>query len=141
MHAHIAASLFCFPYRFFSIPYTLSTTIISISLSLLLVLLAPVNLCELRNYYLVLSFLLIYSSSGLSTDVFPNKTNINKLNECIHFNVMLMFVHICFHECFQTCLCTCLYIHILMWSVNDCLYATVSLKDLRLVASHGEWLC
>src|SRR6218665_1626652 len=32
-------------------------------------------------YYLVLSFLLImYSSSGLSTDVFPNKTNINSLS-------------------------------------------------------------
>ena len=29
------------------------------------------------NYYLVLSFLFMYSSSGLSTDVFPNKTNIN----------------------------------------------------------------
>ena len=28
-------------------------------------------------YYLVLSFLLMYSSSGLSTDVFPNETNIN----------------------------------------------------------------
>ena len=29
-----------------------------------------VNSCELHNYYLVLSFLLMYSSSGLSTDVF-----------------------------------------------------------------------
>src|SRR6218665_1642422 len=29
-------------------------------------------------YYLVLSFLLMYSSRGLSTDVFPNKKNINK---------------------------------------------------------------
>src|SRR6218665_4153528 len=57
--------------------YTLSTTIISIALSLHLMLLAPVNSCVLHNYYLVLSFLLMYSSSGLSTDVFPNKTNIN----------------------------------------------------------------
>jgi len=31
----------------------------------------------LHNYYLGLSFLLMYSSSGLSTDVFPNKTNIH----------------------------------------------------------------
>src|SRR6218665_1525811 len=55
-------------------------TIISISLSLHLVLLAPVNSCELHNYHLVLSFLLMYSSSGLSTDVFfPNKTNINTI--------------------------------------------------------------
>jgi len=61
-----------------SIPYTLSTTITSISLYLHLVLLAPVNSCESHNYYLVLSFWLMYSSSGLSTDVFPNKTNINK---------------------------------------------------------------
>ena len=66
-----------FPHWFFYTPYTLSTTIISISLSLHLVLLAPVNSCELHNYYLVLSFLLTYSSSGLSTDVFSNKTNIN----------------------------------------------------------------
>src|SRR6218665_1501838 len=66
-----------FSHRFFSIPYTLSTTIISISLSLHPVLLAPVNSCELHNYYLALSFLLMYSSSGLSTDVFPNKTNKN----------------------------------------------------------------
>src|SRR6218665_3663810 len=56
--------------RFFSIPYSLSTAIISISLSLHLVLLAPGNSCELHNYYLVLSFLFMYSSSGLSTDVF-----------------------------------------------------------------------
>jgi len=28
-------------------------------------------------YYLVLIFLLMYSSSGLSADVFPNKTNIS----------------------------------------------------------------
>ena len=63
---------------FFSIPYSLFTAIISISLSLHLVLLAPVNSCELHNYHLVLSFLFVYSSSGLSTDVFfPNKTNIN----------------------------------------------------------------
>src|SRR6218665_778245 len=40
------------------------------SLSLHLVLLAPVNSCELHNYHLVLSFLFMYSSSGLSTDVF-----------------------------------------------------------------------
>ena len=39
--------------------------------SLHLVLLAAVNSCQLHNYYyLVLSFLLMYSSSGLSTDVF-----------------------------------------------------------------------
>src|SRR6218665_1919231 len=63
-------SYVCFPHRFFSIPYTLSRTIISISLSLHPVLLSPVNSCELHNYYLVLSFLLMYSSSGLSTDVF-----------------------------------------------------------------------
>src|SRR6218665_1529691 len=63
---------------FFSIPYSLFTAIISISLSLHLVLLASVNSCELHNYHLVLSFLFMYSSSGLSTDVFfPNKTNIN----------------------------------------------------------------
>src|SRR6218665_453933 len=30
----------------------------------------PVDSCELHNYYLVLSFLFMYSSSGLSTDVF-----------------------------------------------------------------------
>src|SRR6218665_3852134 len=60
----------CFPHRFF-IPCTLSTTTISISFSLHLVPLAPVNPSELHNYYLVLSFLLMYSSSGLSTDVFP----------------------------------------------------------------------
>jgi len=42
-----------------------------------LVLLAPSNSCELHNYYLVLSFFLMYSSSGLSIDVFSNKTNIN----------------------------------------------------------------
>src|SRR6218665_1674531 len=41
-----------------------------IGFSLYLTLLAPVNSCELHNYYLVLSFLLMYSSSGLSTDVF-----------------------------------------------------------------------
>src|SRR6218665_597560 len=51
-------------------PYSLFTAIISISLSLHLVLLAPVNSCELHNYHLVLSFLFMYSSSGLSTDVF-----------------------------------------------------------------------
>src|SRR6218665_2833098 len=60
----------CFPHRFFSIPYSLFTAIISISLSLHLVLLAPVNSCELHNYHLVLSFLFMYSSSGLSADVF-----------------------------------------------------------------------
>ena len=59
-----------FPHRFFSIPYSLFTPIISISLSVHLVLLAPVNSCELHNYHLVLSFLFMYSSSGLSTDVF-----------------------------------------------------------------------
>src|SRR6218665_2236283 len=65
-------------------PYTLSTTIISISLSLHLVLLAPVNSCELHDYYLVLSFLLMYSSSGLSTDVFLKiKTNINTINHWV----------------------------------------------------------
>ena len=68
---------------FFYTPYTLSTTIISISLSLHLVLLAPVNSCELHNYYLVLSLLLMYSSSGLSTDVFSNKTNINTLLQAL----------------------------------------------------------
>src|SRR6218665_2324572 len=58
--------------------HTLTLTIISISLSLHLVLLDPVNSCELHNYYLVLSFLLMHSSSGLSTDAFfSNKTNIN----------------------------------------------------------------
>ena len=35
-------------------------------------------------YYLVLSFLLMYSSSGLCTDVFPNKTNINTYLEDLH---------------------------------------------------------
>src|SRR6218665_1631395 len=45
--------------------------------SLPLVLLTPVNSCELHNYYLVLSVLLMYSIGGLSTDVFPNKTNTN----------------------------------------------------------------
>src|SRR6218665_3650428 len=62
--------------------YTLFTTIISIllSLSLDLMPLAPVNSCELDNYYLILRFLFIYSSSGLSTDVFSNKTNINTHN-------------------------------------------------------------
>ena len=49
-------------------------------------LLAPVNLCELHNYYLVLSFLLMYSSSVLSTHVFHNKTNINtSICECIAY--------------------------------------------------------
>src|SRR6218665_1678334 len=70
------------PRTIFSIPYTLSTTIISISLSLHLVLLAPINSCELHNYYLVLSFLLMYSSSSLSIYVFPNKTNINRTAKC-----------------------------------------------------------
>jgi len=55
--------------------YILSTTIISVSLS-------PFSAPGSRQlvcitYYLVLSFLLMYSSSVLSTDVFPNKTNIN----------------------------------------------------------------
>ena len=59
-----------FPSQFFAIPSILSTAIISISLSLHLVLLAPVNSCELHNCYPVLSLLLMYSSSGLSTDVF-----------------------------------------------------------------------
>src|SRR6218665_204167 len=45
--------------------------------SLYLVFLATVNSCELQNSYLVLNFFLMYSSSGLSNDVFPNKTNIN----------------------------------------------------------------
>src|SRR6218665_1400472 len=68
---------FDFPSRFFSIAYILSTTIISISLSLQVVLLAPINSCSLLKY-LVLSFLLMNSSSGLSTGVFfPNETNIN----------------------------------------------------------------
>src|SRR6218665_1422003 len=35
----------------YSLPYSLSTAIISISLSLHLVLLAPINSCELHNYY------------------------------------------------------------------------------------------
>src|SRR6218665_1042068 len=64
----LSSPRFYFPSRFFSIPYTLSTTIISISLSLHLVLMAPVN-----SYYLVLSFLLMYSSGGLSIDIYPNK--------------------------------------------------------------------
>jgi len=42
---------------------------------------ATVNSCELLNYYLVLSFLLMYSESGLSTDFIPNKTNINTKKE------------------------------------------------------------
>src|SRR6218665_10039 len=63
----------------YTVPYTLSTTIISLSLFLHLVLLAPVNSCELHNNnYLVLSFLLMYSSSGLSTDGFPNKHTSSK---------------------------------------------------------------
>src|SRR6218665_2723491 len=49
-----------FPHRFFSIPYTLSTTIISISLSLHLVLLAPVNSCE----FLIVIVNLYSASSG-----------------------------------------------------------------------------
>ena len=69
---HIFPVLGFFPHRFFSLPYTLSTTIVSILLSPHLVLLAPVNSCELHNYYLALSFLLmtLCSSSGLSTDAF-----------------------------------------------------------------------
>src|SRR6218665_3153277 len=67
----LSSPRFVFPIGFsLYLIYTLSTTIISISLSLHLVLLAPVNSCELHNYYLILSFLIMYSSSDLSTDVF-----------------------------------------------------------------------
>src|SRR6218665_1325345 len=61
-------------------PYTLSTTIISISLSLHLVLLAPVNSCELHNYYLVLSFCSCIRVVVCLPMFFPNKTNINIIN-------------------------------------------------------------
>src|SRR6218665_1780600 len=54
-------------YSILSIPYILSTTIFSSSLSFHLVLLAPLVFIA---YYLVLSFLLMYSSSGFSTDIF-----------------------------------------------------------------------
>src|SRR6218665_3200505 len=69
-------SLVCFPYRYFSIPYTLSTTIISISLSLHLVLLASVNSCELHNYHLVLSFCSCIRVAVCLPMFFLNKTNI-----------------------------------------------------------------
>src|SRR6218665_3162383 len=36
-------------------------------------------------YYLVLRFLFMYSSSGLTTDVFPNKTNINTVMQTKKF--------------------------------------------------------
>src|SRR6218665_2975453 len=80
----LSSPRFLFPIGFSLLSYTLSTTIISISLSLHLMLLAPVNSYILHNYYLVLNFLLRYSSSGLSTDVFPNKTNINR---CVSVSV------------------------------------------------------
>src|SRR6218665_1361844 len=45
------------------------------------------------NYYLVLSFLLMYSSSGLSTDVFPNKTNINThISHSIYCNLITQLI-------------------------------------------------
>src|SRR6218665_2667391 len=58
----LSSPRFDFPSWFFSIPYILSTTIISIPLFLHLVLLAPRQLVCIA-YYLVLSFLLMYSSS------------------------------------------------------------------------------
>src|SRR6218665_2673482 len=70
----------CFPHRFFSIPYTLSTTIISISFSLHLVLLAPINSYELHNYYLVLTFCSCIRVAVCLPMVFLNKTNINTLS-------------------------------------------------------------
>src|SRR6218665_609611 len=63
-------SYVCFPCRFFSIPYnSFNNNYLNLALSSSIVLLAPVNSCELHNYYLVLSLLVMYSSSGLSTDV------------------------------------------------------------------------
>src|SRR6218665_2905100 len=73
-----------------------------LSLSLHLVLLAPVNSCELHNYLLVLSFLFMYSSSGLSTDVFfPNKTNINM------FVCFFICMHMLERVCVRSCMCAC----------------------------------
>src|SRR6218665_954314 len=45
-------------------------------------------------YYLVLSFLLMYSFeySGLSTDVFPNKTNINTHTHTPHTPILLIYL-------------------------------------------------
>src|SRR6218665_2334754 len=57
----------CFLYIYL---HSFHNNYLNLALSLHLVLLAPVNSCELHNYYLVLSFLLMYSSSSLSTDVF-----------------------------------------------------------------------
>src|SRR6218665_860930 len=51
---------------------------LNLALCLHLVLLAPVNSCELHNYYLVLSFLFMYSVC--LPMFFPNKTNINTVS-------------------------------------------------------------
>ena|SRR6218665_876203 len=61
---------FAFHSRCFSVHHILSSAISSISLSLNLVLVAPINSCSLHINYLVLSFLLTYSNSRLSTDGF-----------------------------------------------------------------------
>src|SRR6218665_1501596 len=56
----LSSPRFVFPIGF-SLYLTLFPQQLSQSRSLFIVLLAPVNSCELHNYYLVLSFFLMYS--------------------------------------------------------------------------------
>src|SRR6218665_1224850 len=72
----LSSPRFDFPSRCFSIPHILSTTVISISLSLHLVLLAPVNLCSLQIilYYVFCPCIRVAVCLPM---FFPNKTNIN----------------------------------------------------------------
>src|SRR6218665_410469 len=72
----LSSPRFDFPSRCFSIPHILSTTVISISLSLHLVLLAPVNSCSLQIilYYVFCPCIRVAVCLPM---FFPNKTNIN----------------------------------------------------------------
>src|SRR6218665_2567976 len=83
-----------FPHRFFSIPCSPFTAIISISLSLHLVLLAPVNSCELHNYHLVLSFCSCIRVAVCLPMFFPNKTNINTSNVTITLTLQQSFIRV-----------------------------------------------
>src|SRR6218665_1414188 len=53
-----------------------------------------VTIGHLLNVLIVLSFLLMYSSSGLSTDFFPNKTNINTVAIGLRHTVKQLLIHL-----------------------------------------------